>query len=114
MPTLKAQNKRRSERKDCFVPVEGKSDGPFGAVKTLDFSKGGFGFLSYKKIPLYKKIPIEIDLHGDKDPVLVVGKVQWVRPVTTASQAIYRIGVVFEDILQGSRSRLNRYFRKSG
>ena len=113
MPTIKVKNKRQSERKDCFVPVDGKTGGPFSAVKTINFSKGGLGFISYRKIPLNKQIPIEIDLHGDKEPVLVIGKVKWVRPIENVNGGAYRIGVVFGDILQGSQSRLNKYFRKS-
>ena len=111
MPILKVKNKRRAERKHCCVPVDAKADGPFGQVKTINFSKGGIGFISYQKIPLHKQIPIEIDLPGDQASVLVMGKVQWVRAVITASQKFYQVGVVFEDILQGSRSRLNQYFR---
>ena len=103
-------NKRKNERVFCVVPVDGKEDGIFGHTITIDFSKGGLGFISLKKVPLNKEIPIEIEFSEQEDPVLVLGKVRWVRPLPDSMS--FRIGLSFEDILAGSKSRLNAYFQR--
>ena len=100
-------NKRKSKRFNCFVPIEGKTGSNFDSSQTVDISKGGIGFLSRKQIPLNKKIAIEIALAPDGESLLVIGKVTWVRPVDGS----FRIGVRFSDVIDGSRSRLDKYFR---
>lgn len=102
---------RKNARYTCLVPVDGKDGSVFDQTQTVNFSKGGLGFISRHRIPVNKEIPIEIDLTNDGDPVFVIGKVQWVRRVLKTKT--YRIGVVFKDVIRGSKSRLNQYFKKS-
>ncbi|HBG62094.1 MAG: hypothetical protein A2Y03_08980 [Omnitrophica WOR_2 bacterium GWF2_38_59] len=104
------QEKRQSDRLECLVPVEGKEGSSFENISTFDFSKGGFGFVSHYKMPLNKKINIEIDLSKDGEPVFVVGKVKWIRPIEGTED--YKVGVSFEDVLRGSKGRLDRYFQE--
>lgn len=92
-----------------MVPVEGKEDGDFGGAQTVDFSKGGLGFISSKKVPLHKEIAIELDLSREEDPAVVIGKVLWVNRLGTSGN--FRVGVCFEQMLKGSRPRLDEYFR---
>lgn len=101
---------RKSKRHLCFVPIEGKRGGVFDNTQTVDLSKGGMGFVSQRKIPLNKEIPIELDMTIDGNPVFVIGKVCWVTRVADSKN--YRIGVSFKNILQGSKSRLNQYFKE--
>lgn len=101
-------NKRKNRRLDCYVPVDGKRDSVFGDVQTVDFSRCGLGFVSHKKIPLNKKIPMEIDLGPDEATVLVIGKVIWVKAISGTD--LYRIGIHFEEVLRGSKARLKEYF----
>ena len=101
-------NHRKSKRVSCLVPVDGKKDGVFDQTKTIDISKGGVGFLSIHKIPLNQKVAIEIELDENSEPVIVVGKVRWVEAIESASE-MYRVGMSFEDILSGSKSRLTKY-----
>ena len=104
------KDQRKNERLNCVVPVEGKEGGLFDNTKTVDFSKGGLGFLSKNEIPLNKEIAIEINLGETDDPVFVIGKVMWVRPAENeASQ--FRIGLSFDEVLRGSKSRLQEYFK---
>ena len=103
------RNKRKNLRFDCLVPVEGKAGGPFDHTKTVDFSKGGLGFVSRQKVPLNREIAIEIDLSRQGEPAFVIGKVRWVDRIVNSDD--FRIGVSFENILQGSKSRLQEYFR---
>ena len=103
-------NKRRNKRLTCAVPVEGKEGGVFDHSQTIDFSKGGIGLVSQKKLSVNKEIMLELDLRENEDPVFVRGKVQWVRPIDESS--LYRIGLSFKEVLQGSKTRLNQYFTK--
>ncbi len=102
-------NKRKIPRQGCRVPVEGKKDSLFESLETVDISKNGLGFISTHRIPVNKKIPIEINLSEDEDPVLVVGKVEWNRVIKGTDN--YRIGVSFDSIMRGSKSRLLQYFK---
>ena len=103
--------KRRSPRRRCLVPVDGKKGGPFAETTTIDLSENGIGLISKSPVSVDKEIPIELDLGGDDHPLLVIGRVQWIKPVEGSSH--YRIGVTFKEVLQGSKSRLNQYFRRT-
>ena len=103
-------NKRRNDRVSCLVPVVGKKNGVFGQTRTVDISKRGLGFISKSRVPINKKIAIELDFSTDADPVLVMGQVKWVRPLSKTDN--YRIGVYFEDFLKESKRILDQYFRK--
>ena len=108
MKTKTADN-RRHGRQLCLVPVESKEGTAFDKVQTIDISRGGIGFLSKQAIPLNEQIAVEIELAPDADPVLVVGRVQWVRKVSDSDN--YRIGIKFVDILMADyRSRLLKHF----
>lgn len=106
----KKSEMRKNKRTECFVPVDGKEGTVFDQVATVDISKGGLGFISRHRIRINKKIPIEIAFSEEGDPVFVLGKVKWVGPL--AGTKNYRVGLIFEDIFRGSKSRLNNYFRK--
>lgn len=107
---VKNANQRKSKRLSCTVPVDSKAGGPFDNTCTLDFSRGGLGFLSSKKIPLNKEITIEIDIEDEGHSVFVVGRVKWVKSLPDSKG--YRIGISFENILRGSKTRLHEYFLK--
>lgn len=102
------ENLRKHERVSCLVPVDAKQNDPFDKTRTIDFSKGGIGLISNNEIKLDQKVTIALDLEQGEDPVFVVGKVQWVSPVTNSSQ--YRVGLCFDSVSSGSESRLNEYF----
>ncbi|HPN88306.1 MAG TPA: PilZ domain-containing protein [Candidatus Omnitrophota bacterium] len=102
------RNKRRSNRLSCFVPVEGKRGTAFDHIKTVDFSKGGLGFVSEAKIPLGKEIAIEILLGLEQEPVYAIGEIRWVKKVSGKNS--YRLGVYFKEVLSGGKNRLNKFF----
>ncbi len=106
----KTPNHRKNERYVCVVPIDGKGGSVFDQTQTVDFSKKGLGFISKHRIPVNKEIPIEIELTVEGSPVFVIGRVLWVRRILKSQN--YRIGVSFEDVLQGSKSRLNQYFKE--
>lgn len=106
----KESNKRRNKRLSCEVPVDGKKGGIFDSSNVIDISKGGLGFVSPRRIPVNKRIPIELDLGEEDLPVLVIGRVLWARAISGSSN--YRIGVTFEDVMRGSKARLQKYFHK--
>lgn len=105
----KIMNKRRAKRVDCYVPVEGKEGSAFSAVQTIDFSKTGIGFVSDSKIPIDQEIAMEIVLSETDEPVIVIGKVKWVTPIKSSKK--YRIGLEFDELRRGSKSRLDQYFK---
>jgi Tfp pilus assembly protein PilZ len=100
---------RRNKRLACVVPVEGKKNSVFDHTQVINFSRGGIGFVSQHRIPVNKEVPIEIDLTPEGEPVIVVGRVQWVQRIINSES--YRVGLSFKDILQGSKSRLTEYFK---
>ena len=106
---MKVLNKRKSKRQSCIVPIDGKKGSIFESTQTVDFSKGGIGIISQKRIPLNKEITIALDLSMDEEPIFVVGKVKWVRSI---SKDEYRIGVIFKDIKKGSKERFDKYFKQ--
>ncbi len=106
---MKTINHRRNSRKECLVPVEGKEEGIFANVHTVDISAGGLGFVSQCVIPLKEQIAVEVELGPDMEPVLMLGEVKWVQPISRTDH--YRIGMQFiKTLTVGSRSRLTRYF----
>lgn len=104
-----SHEQRKNMRKLCVVPVDDAVDGVFAQSLATDISRGGLGFFSRQEIPLNKEIIVELDLTLDGAPVFVVGKVQWVRSLPDDQEG-YRIGMSFVQILQGSKTRLNKYF----
>jgi len=103
-------NHRKNERYTCLVPIDGKDGSVFDQTQTVDFSKRGLGFVSRHRIPVNKEIPIEIELKVDGKPVFVVGRVQWVHRILNTKS--YRIGISFKDVMRGSKSRLDQYFKE--
>ena len=105
-----ASNKRSELRQNCFVPVESKEGSAFDDTCTIDISRHGIGFVSPHKHEINEKVAIEIQLKADTEPVLVLGVVKWVRKLSDSDQ--YRIGLNFAEVLSGSQTRLNQYFRE--
>ena len=106
----KLSNKRKNQRFGCVVPVESKSGTIFENSQTVDISSSGIGLIFQKEIALSKKIAIEIALAPQGESILVIGQVQWRRPLEFSSG--FRVGMKFSDVLSGSRSRLDKYFRE--
>src|SRR5947209_6486979 len=106
-----ASNKRSENRRNCFVPVESKSDSTFDQTQTVDISRHGIGFISPHAHTINERIAIEIQLKPNTDPVLVIGTVKWVRKISDGEQ--YRIGLNYDEIISGSQKRLDRYFDAS-
>lgn len=102
-------NLRKNRRFTCAVSVDSKEGSVFDQTKSVDFSKGGIGFISCHRIPVNKKIPMEIELSLEDKPVFVLGRVQWVRRLRNTKT--YRIGITFLDIVNGSKLRFNQYFK---
>jgi len=100
---------RKEGRRDCLVPVEAQDGSLFDCVRTMDVSKGGMGLISSREIPLNKEVTIQLDLGFSDEPVFVVGKVKWVRPMDGSPN--YRVGIAFDSVMRGSKSRLERYFK---
>jgi len=103
-------NQRKNERHACLVPVDGKDGSVFDQTLTVDFSKKGLGFVSSHRIPVNKEIPIEIELMEYGRSAFVLGRVQWVHRIFNSKS--YRIGVSFKDVLRGSKSRIDQYFKE--
>ena len=104
-----ATNKRSEQRVNCFVPVESKTESSFDNTQTVDISRHGIGFISSHPHNINEKIAIEIQLHPNTDPVLVIGIVKWVRKISDAADQ-YRVGLNYDEVISGSPRRLDRYF----
>jgi len=102
-------NRRKNKRYDCFVPIDTKKGGQFDMSQTVDISKGGVGFVSHKSIPLNKEVAMELVLSETGESVLVMGKVKWVVPIKNTET--FRVGFIFNDIMQGSKIRFGAYFK---
>ncbi len=103
----RTKNKRESQRKICLVPVEGKRGTTFAETQTVDISKGGMGLISNRAIPLDEKIAVEIATSPDADPILMLGKVVWIRKLEDKDR--YRVGLKFQKAFSSrARQKLNR------
>lgn len=90
--------------------MESKIGGGLDLTQTIDISKKGLGFVSAKKMPINKKIPIEIDLSEDSS-ILVIGKVKWSKAIKGTE--LFRIGLNFETVEKGCQTRLNQFFKQA-
>ena len=108
---LDMENKRKAPRLDCLVPVDGQAGSVFADTQTVDISKTGIGFISPKPLPVDQKIPIELDMGEEEDPILVIAKVTWSKKIEGSES--YRIGLIFDETLPGAKSRLNKYFAQN-
>ncbi len=104
------KNQRKSNRQSCEVPVEGQQGGLFDKVQTIDISPGGLGFVSDKEIPVNQKIVVELLLPDQEESALATVKVKWSRPIANSDK--FRVGLSFDDVFRGSKSRLKEYFSK--
>ena len=104
------EDKRKSPRVDCSVPVDGRQGAVFSNTATVDISRDGIGFISNHAVPLNERIAIELALKPDTDPVLVIGQVKWVTKVADSNK--FRIGLTFSDIIDGSKEALNKSLPK--
>jgi PilZ domain len=102
-----AANQRSEARYSCLVPIEGKEGSVFDQTRTLDISRHGIGLISSHSLGINQKIALEIVLKPNTEPVMVVGVVKWVRKISTSDK--YRVGMVFKEIISGSKSRLDKY-----
>lgn len=108
---MKTIDHRKNPRRECRIPVDGRQGGAFENICAVDISRGGLGFVSSRPVPLRKKIAVEVELSFGGDPVLMLGQVQWVKPLKEHSS--YRVGLKFIKVLSsGSRSRLIEYFEE--
>lgn len=105
----KRSDQRKSARYQCVVPVESKKGSSFDNTQTVDISKSGIGFVSSHNLAFKQEIPIELTFSLESDPVLVIGQVQWIHPLSGRRK--YRVGMTFKNILSGSKSRLDKYFQ---
>ncbi len=101
------KNQRQANRKACSVFVESKKGSPFDGSWTVDLSEGGAGFVSSRYIPVNTKMAIQLELNPDESPVVAVGVVRWVTSIPGTDK--FRIGLKFEQILTGSKSRIRQY-----
>lgn len=103
--------RRRAQRLNCTVPVDGKEDGVFAETCTVDLSRGGVGFISKQPIPLEEEVVVALELDPLEAPVLVMGRVQWVRQDPASGE--YRVGMKFISALSAeSRLRLEQYAKR--
>ena len=90
--------KRKANRRNCTVPILCKKGTAFDHSQTVDISRGGVGFISSKFIPVDTKMAVEIAMRPESDPVLTIGQVKWIQPLSHL--ACYRIGMVFQKLIQ--------------
>ena len=105
----KSSEKRHNPRLECQVPVDEKRGKSLAITQTMDISKHGLGFLSRKSILPNERIAVELQLTEDEEPIVVSGTVRWVKKLM--SSKLFRVGIKFEEVLSGSQSRLNKFFK---
>lgn len=104
------KDQRRVKRHNCLVPVDGKKGSPWERLCTSDISAQGLGLVAEKAVPLNKKIAVEVLLAPDGEPVILIGRVQWVKHM--AQGDVYRLGMKFTDVLsRGSLKKLKEKFK---
>ena len=103
------ENKRRTSRYDCAVPVESKKGTAFDDSLTIDISSGGVGLISEKYIPIDTQMAVEIALTPESDPFVTMGRVKWIRQLPDLHH--YRVGMAFSESPTALRSRINSHFK---
>lgn len=91
----KTVNNRHGKRTGCCVPVDGKPGSEFEDLCTVDISPGGLGLVSGKRVFVDDKITVALQLDAQKDPVLTVGQVKWVKKLPGLRG--YRVGMQLLD-----------------
>ena len=108
---METPERRKAERFHCAVPVMCRRGTAFDNSQTKDISEHGIGLISQRFIPRNSKLLLEIALKPASEPILVVGKVRWVEKMGYSE--MYRLGMEFEDLSEGSGSRLSKYLEDS-
>jgi len=107
----KKMNFRKNTRHRCYVPVDAKKGTAFHDILTLDISREGMGLLSHRKVPLDEEIAVELDLNPGQEPILVMGRIVWVKRLSESEK--YRLGMKFTDKLSSdATSRLKKQYPK--
>ena len=91
----KTANNRHGKRTGCYVSVDGRPGSEFEGLCTVDISPGGLCLISSRRIFVDDKITVALQLDAQKDPVLTIGQVKWVRKMP-GSQG-YRVGMQLLD-----------------
>ena len=91
----KTSNNRHGKRTGCYVPVDGKSGSEFEESCTVDISRDGLGLVSSRRVFIEDKITVALQLDSQKDPVLAVGQVKWVKKMPDSQG--YRVGIELLD-----------------
>ena len=103
------ENKRKSARHQCAVPIEGKKGTAFANSQTVDISKDGAGLIVRDYVAINTKMAVELNLHPDEEPVIAVGQVKWIQQLPDSDA--YRVGISFTEVKANAKSRIGKYFK---
>jgi Tfp pilus assembly protein PilZ len=110
---MRLKEHRKTYRKRCLVPIEGKENSAYGDIHSIDISRDGLGVISKHRISLNQTVAVEVELKEGQEPVFVLGQVKWIQAIGTSGN--YRIGMKFIKVLSsGARSRLAKYLGGMG
>jgi uncharacterized protein (TIGR02266 family) len=101
--------RRRDRRVGLKVPVDYSSVDDFFSEFTANINEGGM-FVQMEKPPeLETEVHLQFRLPGADQPILVNGRVAWVRDGSDGEPSGF--GVEFNDLPQATRDEINRVVR---
>jgi len=107
-----SQERRRSPRLRCYLPVRLYPQGEAKVIHTLtkDLGLGGLRCLSPYPTPVASPLSIEIELGPGYPPVSLRGQTIWFQSIPQSDQ--FYLGIAFQGTTEKFRQLLSRYFER--
>ena len=106
-----SQERRRSPRIRCVLPVRLYPQGEAKVIQTLtkDIGLGGMKCLTPTPRPIATNLTVELALGSGKEILSLRAQTVWFQEVPKSDQ--FYLGVVFKDLPEEHRRRLSRYIQ---
>ena len=106
---LEGADRRKSERIPVILRVDYSTVDDFFSEFTANINEGGIFIETAEQHPADTTVALHFQLPGSEEPLQVTGRVVWNSPGEPGQQP--GIGIVFEDLDQRARERIDRLVR---
>jgi uncharacterized protein (TIGR02266 family) len=106
---LEGADRRKSERIPLVLRVDYSTVDDFFSEFTANINEGGIFIETAEQHPTDTAVALHFQLPGSEEPLQVTGRVVWTSPGEPGQEP--GIGIVFEDLDQRARERIDRLVR---
>jgi uncharacterized protein (TIGR02266 family) len=106
---LEGADRRKSERIPLVLRVDYSTVDDFFSEFTANINEGGIFIETTEQHPADTAVALHFQLPGSEEPLQVTGRVVWNSPGEPGQKL--GIGIVFEDLDQRARERIDRLVR---